>query len=248
MSGTLRKLAEWIYRVSPRRNHAVIWGWPDYEDNVIALEQALQDTRVRKVILLMSDPKTPPPWKLGHKTRRVKKNSVIGWGWFCFARHVFFTHPCFTRNFPRDVVSVNVWHGMPIKKIGWLIENDPGTSARFTLATSPSWGEIMERAMRPHGTVLTTGLPRNDRLFSDRRTVMEKLGLPDDRRLLAWLPTYRKSVRGFSRTDGVAAGNVFEMPDVDPDELNAFLESHTRWRHSTPQKPGATFGSWTMRG
>ena len=225
MSGILRKFSDLIYRVSPKWNHAVIWGWPDYEDSVIALEQALQDSSVSKVILLMSDPATPPTWELGRKTSRVTKNSVAGWLWFCFARYVFFTHPCFTRNFPPNVVSVNVWHGMPIKKIGWLIENDPGTSARFTLSTSPFWAEIMERAMRPQGKVLSSGLPRNDRLFSARHEVSTKLGLPEDRRLLAWLPTYRKSVRGLPRTDGTETGNVFEMPDVDPEELNAFLKS-----------------------
>ncbi len=223
--GFLRRFAELIYRVTPKWNHAVIWGWPDYEDNVIALERGLQSTRVRKVILLMSDPEIPATWQVGRKTTRVRKNSVGGCLWFCFARYVFFTHPCFTRQFPPSVVSVNVWHGMPIKKIGWLIENDPGSSCAFTLATSPFWGEIMERAMRPHGAMLSLGLPRNDRLFSNRCDVLEKLGMSGDTRLLAWLPTYRKSVRGFSRTDGIEAGNVFEMPDVDPDELNTFLKS-----------------------
>ena len=223
--GILRNLSQLVHRFTPKLNHAVIWGWPDYEDNVISLEKALQGTRVRRVILLMSKPDTPPTWELGGKTTRVDKNSIGGWLWFCFAKYVFFTHPCFTRNFPPNVVSVNVWHGMPIKKIGWMIENDPGTSASFTLATSPFWAEIMERAMRPHGMMLSSGLPRNDRLFSNRAQVFEKLKLPADRKLLAWLPTYRKSVRGLPRTDGVESGNAFEMPDVDPDELNSFLKA-----------------------
>jgi len=221
----LRRFAELMYRLAPKWNHAVIWGWPDYEDSVIALEQELQKSRVRKVVLLMSDPDRPPTWEMGRKTIRVKKNSVSGWLWFCLAKYVFFTHPCFTRNFPPNVVSVNVWHGMPIKKIGWLIENDPGTSASFTLATSPFWAEIMERVMRPHGQVLSSGLPRNDRLFSRPDEVFRKLGLNADQRLLTWLPTYRKSVRGLPRTDGIDSGNVFEMPDVNPEELNTFLES-----------------------
>ena len=224
MIGILRSLSQAVHRFTPKWNHAVIWGWPDYEDNVIALEQGLQESRVRRVILLMSDPDALPSWELGRKTSRVRKNSPAGWLWFCFARYVFFTHPCFTRNFPPNVVSVNVWHGMPIKRIGWLIENDPGTSSSFTLATSPFWAEIMERAMRPHGPVLSTGLPRNDRLFSNRAGVFGKLKLPANQKLLTWLPTYRKSVRGLARTDGIESGNVFEMPDVDPDELNSFLQ------------------------
>ncbi len=209
----------------PRFNHAVLWGWPDGEDSMIALEQALQATRIRRVVLLMSDSVAPLSWQTGGKTRRVKKNSVAGVFWFCCARYVFFTHPCFTRKFPLDVVSVNVWHGMPIKKIGMMIQNDPPISSRYALATSPFWADIMVRSIAPHGAVLPIGLPRNDRLFSNRERVMEKLGLSGGVRLVSWLPTYRKSVRGLPRTDGIESGNVFEMPDIDPDALNGYLAS-----------------------
>ena len=225
MIESLRKFIRLVHRLSPKWNYAVIWGWPDYEDSVISLEQELQYSKVRRVILLMSDPKNPPTWILGPKTSRVRKKSLFGWMVFFFAKYVFFTHRCFMRHFPSNVLAINVWHGMPIKKIGWMLDGDEGISSRYTLATSPFWTEIMGRSMRSHGVVLPLGLPRNDRLFSDRNKVFAKLGLPEDRRLLAWLPTYRKSVRGELRIDGIETGNVFEMPDVDPDELNAFLET-----------------------
>jgi CDP-glycerol glycerophosphotransferase (TagB/SpsB family) len=247
MSVIMRKLFQLAYRLCPRCNHAVLWGWPDGEDSVIALEQALQETRVRTVVLLMSDPAAPLSWQPGPKTRRMKKNSLAGVMWFCLARYVFFTHPCFTRKFPRDVVSVNVWHGMPIKRIGWLLEGDAGIASRHALATSPFWGEIMQRAMTPSGGVLPIGLPRNDRLFSDRPKVFGKAGFPAVRSLLVWLPTYRRSVRGLPRTDGVASGNVFEMPDVDPDELNSFLASRNAVLLVKPHPMAAsgTPGNWS---
>jgi CDP-glycerol glycerophosphotransferase len=186
-------------------------------------------------------------WKPGRKTRRVKKNSLAGVMWFCLARYVFFTHPCFTRGFPPNVMSVNVWHGMPIKKIGWLLEGDAGIASRHALATSPFWGEIMQRVMTPFGGVLLTGLPRNDRLFCDRPKVLEKLGLPAGRRLIVWLPTYRKSVRGLPRTDGVAGDNVFEMPDADPEALNSFLQSRDAFLVVKPHPMAASnpSGKWS---
>lgn len=220
-----RGLMRMFHRLAPRLNHAVLWGWPDGEDSVIALEQALQESRVRRIVLLVSDPGKAPSWKTGPKTIVARKNSPAGLLWFCLARYVFFTHPCFTRDFPPDVVAVNVWHGMPVKRIGWMLEGDEGIACSHTLATSPFWAEIMERAMEPRGALLPIGLPRNDRLFSNRAGVLEKLGLPGDRKLLAWLPTYRRSVRGLPREDGIETGNVFEMPDVDPDELNTWLKS-----------------------
>ena len=230
----------------PKFGHAVIWAWPDGEDQGIALEQALQATGVRRVVLLVSDPAQPASWQTGAKTVRVRKNSPVGLWCFLTARYVFFSHPCFTRSFPRNVVSVNVWHGMPVKKIGWLLDGDCGIECTLTPVTSPFWGEIMQRAMTPGGELPPIGLPRNDRLFSDRAAVMEKLGLPADRKLLTWLPTYRKSVRGLPREDGKTAGNPFEMPDVDPAALNAWLAERNALLVAKPHPMAAqTQGEWS---
>ena len=247
MRAILRKLAGAAYRLAPKRNDAVVWAWPDNEDSAIALERALQECSVRRVFLLTSEPEIAPVWETGAKTTVLRKNSVAGWLRFCFARHVFFTHPCYTRDFPENVVSVNVWHGMPIKRIGRLIEDDPVILSSHTLATSPFWAEIMRGALAPQGDVLPLGLPRNDRLFSDRAAVMGKLGLKGDVRLLAWLPTYRKSVRGLPRTDGADTGDVFGMPGLDPDELNAFLEKHNAVLLVKPH-PMAAAGGMRDRG
>jgi CDP-glycerol glycerophosphotransferase (TagB/SpsB family) len=222
----LRKLGHLVYRFTPKRDIAVIWGWPDHEDSVIALEQALQSSDIETVVILMTNPNDAPPWKLGSKTVWVKKDSLMGWWWFCKSRYVFFTSRCFMREFLSNVVSVNVWHGMPIKRIGWMLEGNEGISSDYALATSPFWAEIMDRSMRPKQPSLDCGLPRNDRLFSDRAEVFKKLEMDPNQRLLAWLPTYRKSVRGEIRNDGIEYGNVFEMPDLDPNALNEYLRAN----------------------
>ena len=219
----LRNLGYFMCRFTPKREVAVIWGWPDHEDSVIALEQALQLSDVETVVVLMTKPNHAPLWELGSKSLWVKKNSLMGWWWFCRARYVFFTHRCFMNHFPPNLVSVNVWHGMPIKKIGWMLEGDECITSDYVIATSPFWAEIMDRAMRPKQQTLDCGLPRNDRLFSDRAQVLEKIEMSPNQRLIAWLPTYRKSVRGKIREDGTVSGNVFEMPDIDPFALNDFL-------------------------
>ncbi len=241
MTEILRKFIHMLYRFTPKWNYAVVWGWPDYEDNVISLEKGLQDSKVGRVFVLLSDPSSPPPYGLGHKTSALRKNSPKGWLVFCFARYVFFTHRCFMKHFPPNVVAVNVWHGMPIKRIGWMLEGDEGISSSYTLATSPFWAEIMGRSMRSDLGVLPLGLPRNDRLFSQRSEVMKKLGIACEKRLIAWLPTYRKSIRGDLRTDGLEFGNVFEMPGLEADELNEFLKIHNTILLVKPH-PMAAFG------
>ena len=179
MKERLRSFLRLVYGALPKARYAVVYGWPDHEDSAVALEQALQATRLRGVVLLLTDRRSPPPVELGPKTRCVTKDSLAGWLAFAFARYVFFTHRCFMRRFPADVVSVNVWHGMPIKRIGWMLEGDEGIGSRHALATSGFWAEILDEAMRPTRPTLVTGLPRNDRLFLERGTALEKMGLAE---------------------------------------------------------------------
>jgi CDP-glycerol glycerophosphotransferase (TagB/SpsB family) len=221
-----------LYRITPKRNHAVIWGWPDGEDNSRALARVLVDYQVTRIIVLMTDASVSPLVfdSLDPRLRCITKGSLAALLWFLSARYVFFTHRCFMRRFPDNVVSVNVWHGMPIKRIGWMLEGDEGIDSRYILATSPFWSEIMRKAMCPHGEVLVTGLPRNDRLFSDPAVVRGKLGIRGSsgiRNLVVWLPTYRKSVRGDLRVDGNAEGGVFGPVHVNADALNDFLAAHS---------------------
>jgi CDP-glycerol glycerophosphotransferase (TagB/SpsB family) len=218
----IRSIGYFMYRFTLKRNDAVIWGWPDGEDSVLALEKSLQHRGVERVVVLVSDVDHEPPCPYGAKTVVVKKDTVRGWLSFCFSKYVFFTHRCFMTKFPPNVVSVNVWHGMPIKRIGWMLEGNEGIASRYACATSAFWKDIIRRSMRPFGETLETGLPRNDRLFSDRLSVIGKLGIPAELRLVAWLPTYRRSVVGEIREDGTEYGNLFEMPDINPAELNDF--------------------------
>lgn len=244
-----RACARALHRVVPKLDHAVIWGWPDHEDSVLALEAALQHTRVRRVFVLMTDRRAASSTPTGSKTVRLRKDTPLGWAVFLFARYVFFTHRCFVRAFPPDVVSVNVWHGMPIKRIGWLLEGDQGIASRHVLATSPFWADIMDRAMGPAGGALATGLPRNDRLFLEPAPVLDALRRrtgTDAERLVMWLPTFRRSVRGYLTVDGTPTDSPFEF-DVDVEALNAVLARHRTLLLVKPHPMAAFAGprSWS---
>ncbi len=232
MKEFFRLVSYWIYRLLPKFNHAVVYGWPDFEDSCLALQAELNKTKVRKVILFISKAESKSPLPLGEKTTVVIKDSMRGLFWFLCAKYVFFTHRCFMWKFPPNVVSVNVWHGMPIKRIGWMLSGNRGISSRYALATSKFWADIIQKSMSPFEKTLITGLPRNDRLFSDRDRVWNRLNLPENQReskLIAWLPTYRKSVYGEIRQDGRESGNVFGTPGISPARLNEFLKEHNAY-------------------
>ena len=223
---SVRHLVYLIYRMIPKRNQAVVYGWPDFEDNALALQAGLDQTTVSKVVLLVTGPPKHAGFEMGKKTIVVRKNSLRGVWYFLRARYVFFTHRSFMFRFPPNVVSVNVWHGMPIKKIGWMLEGNRGYASKYALATSDFWAGIVNASLRPFENTLVTGLPRNDRLLAAGHGFWERLGLTAaiaDKKIIGWLPTYRKSVTGEIRSDGLDPGNVFGMEGILPEELNEFL-------------------------
>lgn len=239
---SLRSLAYFVYWLTPKFDLAVIYGWPEFEDSSLALEKVVSQTTIRKIIFFASKEMTGN-FPLSEKTRIAPKNSLPGFLYFLFARYVFFTHRCFMLKFPPNVVSVNVWHGMPIKRIGTMLDGKPGISARYTLATSDFWADIVDKSMKPWENILVTGLPRNDRLFSDSVVIRRQLNLPQfnaSSQTIAWLPTYRQSVRGEIRLDGVDSNNVFEMPGMTVELLNEFLAQHDAFAFVKPH-PMAPF-------
>ena len=76
----------------------------------------------------------------GATTVVVGKRSVRGVFYVLTAKYVFFTHSFALQRFPSSVVSVNVWHGMPVKRVGWMTESGPLLPvAMHAVATSPFW-------------------------------------------------------------------------------------------------------------
>lgn len=225
------------YRCLPKADYAVVYGWPDFEDNALALQQALAGTRLQQIILFVEGRYRKPPFALAAKVKVVRKDSLAGMFYFLFARYLFFTHRCFLRHFPANVVAVNVWHGMPVKRIGWMLEDNQGITAMHAVATSMFWKPIMRQAMRPFGRILVAGLPRNDRLMRVPADLWQRLEAPaaaSCSKVVMWLPTYRRSTVGEIRTDGRETGSVLGLEGISPEQLNELLRSHNAFAFIKP--------------
>jgi CDP-glycerol glycerophosphotransferase len=107
-------------------------------------------------------------------------------------------------------VYVQTWHGTPLKRIGFDIDQPQfisGTSyfdqlaqdvAKWDLLLSPNpfSTPIMRRAFRFDGEIYESGYPRNDVLRSGNAgrvaaEVRQRLGLPDGKRVVLYAPTWR---------------------------------------------------------
>lgn len=222
-SGLFAVLCAWL----PKRNTAAVHTWPAFDDTALALVPELEKSGLDKIYYLADmDFAAGPAPAWGPKVEVLPKRSLRAAWVFLTSRYVFFTHQCYTMTFPRKVVSVNLWHGMPIKKIGWMQPGARGPRARYELATSDFWTPIIRACMKPWGEVLVNGLPRCDRFSAAGcARVKERLGgaAASCARLAVWLPTFRRTVIGDDMRDGRDFNNMAQMPGFDADRFDAWL-------------------------
>jgi CDP-glycerol glycerophosphotransferase len=215
----------------PKWNTAAVHTWPSYDDTALALIPELEKSRLDKIYYLAAADivaGSAPTW--GSKVVVLPKRSLRAAWAFLTSRWVFWTHQCYTSWFPHRVESVNLWHGMLIKKLGWMSAKQVNLQhSKYDLATSEFWEPFVRQCMRPWGKVLVNGLPRYDRFRSlEPAEVRRRLGgvVPDCRKLVTWMPTYRQTVRGDPEADGKDFRNDAQMPGFDPERFNDWLAAH----------------------
>ena len=220
-----KKGVKWVawraYAVLPKRKIAILAGFILHDDTVMALERALRGAAVRKTVILVprgaGEAGRPP--EVGPKTTFVGMGSLTGYACLAVAKYVFFTHTALVHTFPRNVVATDVWHGMPVKRVGWMNNEGPMVPiTTYSVATSPFWAEVVQESLRPRKGTLVTGLPRNDHLLTRGPRLRAELGCAPGAKLIVWLPTFRGAWEEGVHTLGV--------PDETLPEIDALLAKH----------------------
>lgn len=211
----------------PKRQAAVVHTWPSFDDTAQALIPELEKTGLKRIHYLAAGEVGGPVPQWGRKVRVLPKRSWRGLCALLTSRWVFTTHQCYTSAFPKRVESVNLWHGMPIKRIGWMVAK-PVNVPRYKveLATSEFWQPIIRDCMKPWGKVLVNGLPRYDRLGAmSRDEVRRRLGgaAVTASKVVVWLPTYRQTVKGDSQSDGTNLNNAAQFAGFDAGAFEGWL-------------------------
>lgn len=204
--------------------------FPDYDDQTRALIAKITKTAPEyKIAVLVDKECIPPSWAQHKNISHYKKYSPMGIYIYMRSKTVFFTHGCFSasKTVPKQTV-INVWHGMPIKKIGqYISEEQHIPHSDYTLATSDFFAEKISYAFQmPEEKVIIAGLPRNDILLKGiNESLRKKIDNNNSNKIVVWLPTYRGSAIGENNQDGTKDDNIFNLPDLDINELNQRLKS-----------------------
>lgn len=187
--------------ISPRRIAFI--SYPDAADNALAVFYFLQKQPEPYDLVWLVKWRTPSIATRIPGARIFRRWSVGGMMALATARLVFHTHglPRYAKRRPSQII-VNLWHGMPLKKIGSLLSDGRNVSeGDYAIATSELFRDVLAQAfqMLPE-RVLVTGQPRNDRLLKTSG------GTP---KVPLWMPTFRNSLDGATRQDSLFSPRCF---------------------------------------
>lgn len=140
---------------------------------------------------------------------------------------------------------MNMWHGMPFKKVGGSSVN-----ATFTLATSSNWSPYIAEAFKqPERSILPIGLPRNDVLRQpDHSDRVRRILHTGSRKLAVWLPTFRATKFSDCPADGVDFGNPFNVARATTEAVERLAEQSGTQIIMKPHPYAMPFGDHSANG
>lgn len=228
MKNIIKFLFQVFIAIMPKLRWCVLRGFPDYDDNCLAIYDRLAEYDCGKIIWVIADPQGARPFVPRPDTVFVKRGSLWDYLYSVFAKYLFITHGHFVEKIPSNQVCVNLWHGIPYKVIGKL-DGKSGRQDSMVVATSElTRGVFAEVFGVGLDKVVVTGQARTDRMFVDHDYVKSHLGIPLDAetKVFLWLPTYRKTDMNGSRLDGRDSGNVFNCTAFPAADFDAYLRAN----------------------
>lgn len=146
----------------------------------------------------------------------------------CLAKYIFFTDAYgFARNARADQIRIQLWHGCGIKTRMNFTRCE--RRYEYMTVTSELYAKLHEDSFGlSHDQILITGLAKEDLLYHPVENWLDKLFMPDIKRYIFWLPTFRKTqVEGLHFLDEEINITGTGLPIVDSkekfEELNQLL-------------------------
>lgn len=199
--------------IPKKRNRIVIYSNWGFRDNIRTLYQYLVDNGYQdkyEIVCASND--------FYHLERdsRVKFTSIYrGLYYFLTSKYFFYSFGKYPIKPSKKQMVVNLWHGMPLKKIGNLEEGLERVDYNFftkLVSSSDLFTPIMKAAFNANDEqMLLVGNIRNDELFEEEK----------DKNII-WMPTYRNSKNYHDSQDAI----IFSLDDIDFDRMNNLLADY----------------------
>lgn len=228
--------------IMPKTSNKIIFrSEPDYSDNAKALYSYINQNYRDEYKLVWIVKNEYIFNRLKKENVNVyKRNSIKGLIEFCTAKYIIGTHAQFSELKNYNQIYVNLWHGMPLKNIGFL-ENVDNVGEKYLrsekrkfekmdyiIATSKIMRSTMSSVFYTDvRNIFITGQPRNDFLFLEDskeklNSCMDKIEFDKYKKIIMYIPTFRNGL-GKSDSD-VKLYNMLNLKKYNENELNNFLE------------------------
>lgn len=215
----LKAIINILNRIIPKSNKIIFNSFPNVSGNVLSVYDELVNrhsdlAEKYNLVWIINNNEFDAADKLlkniNHNQKYIicKKKSIKGIWLYCRSKYILTTHNYITGvNTYGEQKNYNLWHGMPFKTIGKMMDN---TSEKdylqgdYTIATSPIFQEIMANSFGlSKEKVFITGQSCNDQLFHTK-DALKKVGICKESfsKIIMWMPTYRKSIVGAIHEDG----------------------------------------------
>ena len=199
--------------IPKKRNRIVIYSNWGFRDNIRTLYQYLVDNGYQdkyEIVCASND--------FYHLERdsRVKFTSIYrGLYYFLTSKYFFYSFGKYPIKPTKKQMVVNLWHGMPLKKIGNLengMENIDYNFFTKLVSSSDLFTPIMKAAFNANDEqMLLVGNIRNDELFEENI----------DKNII-WMPTYRNSKNYHDSQDAI----IFSLDDLEFNRMNNLLAGY----------------------
>ena len=159
----------------------------------------------------------------------VRQNSLQAFWIYLRSKYIITTHNEMIGIKSANQVYLSLWHGMPLKKIGYLADSEASNMEAYSaerIATSELMRAIIASSFKEDASkVHVMGQPRNDYLFN-KVNILDSI--PENYKKILYMPTFRQNTNNsnFSDGKGIENNNFFRVKDFDLLALNAFLEQN----------------------
>lgn len=224
MQNTFRQILKWISEFYPKSKNVILIGIPNasfYNDNSKYFFEFLmkKNSPNLEIYLLTKNKKLYSTLKKRFENHLVYAFSFKALLTYFRAKFILISNgnddifPFYPSS--KKQVVINMWHGNPIKKIGYL-NAKPGEKINldlnYFLVSSEAERDTIKRAFKDmfqKDQFKIFGIPRNDIFHNKRLEHKEK-------KTILYLPTFREN----------NSVNYFPFPDFDPNELRDFLKTN----------------------
>lgn len=161
---------------------------------------------------------------------RIVESGTLQALWCYFtSRYIITTHNEMISTKGFNQVYISLWHGMPLKKIGYLSDFEYKGMVDYSslrIATSEVMRSTIAASFREKANnVYVTGQPRNDFIFENTLSIKDLGVVGEFKKVIFYAPTFRENQGNLKHSDGeqIVGNNFLRTNDFDLNELNDYF-------------------------